>query len=118
MDRQKVHAVWKFAKFRNVCDHLLQQRQLRISDEYDHLIVGYSLLRCCSTRAQVRRAVSVVFPVDFDGGEHVYRVHPINVQLVTDPVIMPNKEEPGCHYEASNNDVRESKLVSWSYGVA
>jgi hypothetical protein len=37
-----------------------------------------------------------VFPVDFDGGENVYRVHPINVQLVTDPVIMPAKEEHGC----------------------
>ena len=34
-----------------------------------------------------------MFPVDFDGGEHVYRVHPINVQLVTDQVI---KEEHGC----------------------
>jgi hypothetical protein len=45
------------------------------------------------TRAQVRHAATVVFPVDFDGGEHVYRVHPINVQLVTDPVIMPAKEE-------------------------
>jgi hypothetical protein len=38
---------------------------------------------CCSTRAQV------VFPVDFDGSQHVYRDHPINVQLVTDPVLMP-----------------------------
>jgi hypothetical protein len=44
----------------------------------------------------VRHAVPVVFPVDFDGGEHVYRVHPINVQFVTDPVIMPAKEEHGC----------------------
>jgi hypothetical protein len=26
-------------------------------------------------------------------GVHVYRVHPINVQLVTDPVIMPAKDE-------------------------
>jgi hypothetical protein len=51
---------------------------------------------CCSTRAQVLQAAPVVFPVDFDGGEHVYRVHPINVQLVTDPVIMPAKEEHGC----------------------
>jgi hypothetical protein len=33
-----------------------------------------------------------VFPVDFEGGEHVYRVHPINVQLMTDPVIMPAKK--------------------------
>ena len=29
-----------------------------------------------------------MFPVDFYGGELVYRIHPINVQLVTDPVIM------------------------------
>ena len=35
------------------------------------------------TRAQVRHAASVVFLVNFDGGEHVFRVHPINVQLVT-----------------------------------
>ena len=41
-------------------------------------------------------AAPVVFPVYFDGGEHVYRVHPINVQLVTDPVIRPAKEEHGC----------------------
>ena len=26
------HAVWRFAEFSNVCDHLLKQRQLRISD--------------------------------------------------------------------------------------
>ena len=51
---------------------------------------------CCYTRAQVRHAAPVVFPVDFDGGKHVYRVHPINVQLVTGPVIMPAKEEHGC----------------------
>jgi hypothetical protein len=52
----------------------------------------------CSTGAQVRHAAPVVFSVDFDGGEHthVYRVHPINVQLVTDPVIMPAKEKHGC----------------------
>jgi hypothetical protein len=43
---------------------------------------------CRSTRAQVRDAAPVVFSVDFDGGEHVYRVHPISIQLVTDPVIM------------------------------
>jgi hypothetical protein len=41
----------------------------------------------------VRHAAPVVFQVDFDDGEHVCRVHPINVQLVTDPVIMPTKEE-------------------------
>ena len=53
-------------------------------------------LGCCSTRAQVRHAATVVFPVDFAGGEHIYRVHPIHVQLLTDPVIMPAKEEHGC----------------------
>ena len=44
----------------------------------------------------MRHAAPVVFPVDFDSGEHIYRVHPINVQLVTGPVIMPVKEEHGC----------------------
>ena len=28
----------------------------------------------------MRHAAHVVFPVDFDGDEHVYRVHPINAQ--------------------------------------
>jgi hypothetical protein len=51
---------------------------------------------CCSTRAQVRHAAAIVFPVDFDGGKHVYRVHPINVQLLTDSVIMTAKEQQGC----------------------
>jgi hypothetical protein len=51
---------------------------------------------CCSTSAQVRHAAHAVFPVDFDGGEHVHRVHAINDQLVTDPVIMPAKEEHRC----------------------
>ena len=36
---------------------------------------------CCSTRAQVCHAAPVALPVDFDGGEHLYRVHPINLQL-------------------------------------
>jgi hypothetical protein len=53
--------------------------------------------------AQVRHAATVVSLVEFDGGEHVYRVHPINVQLVTDPVIMPAKVEHGC-------DSRDAKL--------
>ena len=52
---------------------------------------------CCSTRPQVRHAAPVVFPVEFDGGEHFYRVHPIHIQLVTDSVIMPAKEEHGYH---------------------
>ena len=52
-------------------------------------------MECCSTRAQVRHAAPVVFPVDLYGGEHVYRVHPINVQLMAYTVIMPAKEEHG-----------------------
>jgi hypothetical protein len=59
------------------------------------------LVGCCSTRPQVRHAAYVVFPVDSDGGEHVYRVHPINIQLVTDSVIMPAKEEPGYYFVTS-----------------
>jgi hypothetical protein len=54
------------------------------------------LVGCYSTRAQVRHAAPVVFSLDFDGGEHVYRVHPIHVQLLTDPVIMLAKKEHGC----------------------
>jgi hypothetical protein len=46
----------------------------------------------------VHPAATVVFKVDFDDGKHVYRVHPINVQLVTDPVIMSAKEDHGCDY--------------------
>jgi hypothetical protein len=56
---------------------------------------GRTQPKIVSTRAQVRHAAPVVFPMDFDGGEHVYRVHLINVQLVTDPVITPAKEEHG-----------------------
>jgi hypothetical protein len=62
---------------------------------------------CCSTRVQVRHAVPIVFPVDFDGGEHVYRVHPITVQLVIDPVIMPAKEEHGCDSGSESLDKHE-----------
>ena len=51
---------------------------------------------CCSTLAEVCHAALVVFSVDFTGGEQVYRVHLINVQLLTDPLIMPAKEEHGC----------------------
>jgi hypothetical protein len=40
----------------------------------------------------VRHLAYVVFMAEFDGSEHVYRVHCINVQLMTDPVIMPIKE--------------------------
>ena len=66
---------------------------------------------CCSTRAQVRHAAPVVFPVDFDGGEHVYRVHPINVQLVTDAVIMPAKEENGCDSGSESLDKQEPRDI-------
>ena len=50
----------------------------------------------CSTGAQVCHAAPVVFPVEIDGVENLYRVHPIKVQLVTDPVIMLAKKEHGC----------------------
>jgi len=62
---------------------------------------------CFSTRAQVRHASPVVFPVDLDGGEYVYRVHPINVQWVTVPEIMPTKEEHGCDSGSESPDKHE-----------
>ena len=64
-------------------------------------------MECCTTDAQVHHAAPVVFPVDFDGGEHVYRVHPINVQLVTDPVIMLAKEEQECDSGSESLDKHE-----------
>ena len=66
---------------------------------------------CCFTRAQVRHAAPVVFPVDFDGGEHVYRVHYINVQLVTDPVIMSAKEEQGYDSCSQSLDKHEPRDI-------
>ena len=65
----------------------------------------------CSTRTQVRHAAPVVFPVNFDGGEHAYRVNPINVQLVTDPVIMPAKEEHGCDSGSESLDKHEPRDI-------
>ena len=56
-------------------------------------------------------ATCVVFPVDFDGGEHVYRVHPINVQLVTNPVIMPAKEENECDSGSESLDKHEPRDI-------
>ena len=56
---------------------------------------------CCSTLAQVRHAAPVVFPVDFDGGE----------QLVTDPVIMPAKEEHGCDSGSESLDKHEPRDI-------
>ena len=66
---------------------------------------------CCSTRAQVRHAAPLVFPVDFDGGEHVYRVHPINVPLVTDPVIMMANEEHGCDSGSESLEKHEPRDI-------
>jgi hypothetical protein len=52
-----------------------------------------------------------VFPVDLDSGEHVYRVHPINIQLVTDPVIMLAKEEHGCDSASKSLDKHEPRDI-------
>ena len=59
----------------------------------------------------MRHAAPVVFPMDFDRGEHVYRVHPINVQLVTDPVIMPAKEEHRCDSGSESFDKHEPRDI-------
>ena len=68
----------------------------------------------CSTSTQVRHAAPVVFPVDFDGGEHAYRVNPINVQLVKDPVIKPTKEEHGCDFGSERLDKHEPRdILHW-----
>jgi hypothetical protein len=53
----------------------------------------------------------VVFPVDFDGGGYVYRVNPINVQLVTDTVTMPAKEEHGCDSGSESLDKQEPRDI-------
>ena len=60
---------------------------------------------CCSTRAQV-------FPVDFDGGERVYRVHPIDGQLVPDHVIMAVREEHGCDSVSESLAKHEPRDIS------
>jgi hypothetical protein len=59
--------------------------------------------------SKVRHSAPVVFPVDVDGGENVYRVHPIYVQLVTDQVIMPAKKEHGCDSVSESLDKRMYK---------
>jgi hypothetical protein len=59
----------------------------------------------------VRHAAPLVFPVDFDGGEHVYRVHPINVPLVTDPVIMLANEEHGCDSGSESLEKHEPRDI-------
>ena len=49
--------------------------------------------------------------MDFDGGEHGYRVHPINAPLVTDPVIMPVKEEHACDSGTESLDKHEPRDI-------
>ena len=68
-------------------------------------------MRCCATHAQVRHAAPVVFLVDFDCGEHIYRVHAINFQLVKDPVIMPAKEEHVCYSGSKRLDKHELRDI-------
>jgi hypothetical protein len=51
-----------------------------------------------------------VLLVDFDGGEHVYRVHPIHVKLVADPV----KEEQGCDSGSESLDNHKQRdILYW-----
>ena len=64
-------------------------------------------MRCCSTRAQVLHAAPVVFPVDSDCGEHVYRVHPIIVQLV----IIPAKEQHGYDSDGESLDKHKPRDI-------
>jgi hypothetical protein len=40
-----------------------------------------------------------------------YRVHPINVQLVTDPVIMPAKEKHRCDFGSESLDKQEPRDI-------
>ena len=68
-------------------------------------------MACCPTHAQERHAAPVVFPLDFDGDEHVYRVHPMNVQLMTDSVVMPAKEEHGCDSGSESLDEHEPRDI-------
>ena len=67
---------------------------------------------CCYTRAQVRHVASVVFPAEFGGSQHVYLVHSINVQLVTDPVITPDKEEHECDSGSESLDKHEPSCIA------
>ena len=69
------------------------------------------LVGCFSTRAQVCHTAHVMFPLDVYGGKHVYRIHPINVQLVTDPMVMPAKEEYGCDSGSESLDKHEPRDI-------
>ena len=55
----------------------------------------------------MRHAALVVLPVDLDGGENLYRVHPIKVEQMTDPVIIPTKKEHGCYSGSGSFDKYE-----------
>ena len=57
----------------------------------------------------MRHTAPLVFLVEFDGGEYVYRVRPIHVQSVTDPVIMPAKEEHG--YDSGSESLTNKSYV-------
>ena len=59
----------------------------------------------------MRHAAPVVFSVGFDGGEHVYRDHPISVQLVTDPVKMPAKEVHGSDSGSESLDKHDPRDI-------
>ena len=55
-------------------------------------------MKCCFIHQQARRATVEAFLVRLHVDEHVYQVHPINVQLVTNLVKMLNKEGHGCDF--------------------
>jgi hypothetical protein len=65
----------------------------------------------------MRHAVHVVSPVEFEGGEHAYWIHPTNVQLLTDPVIMSAKEEHGCDSGSESLDKHEPRSIvdGWQF---
>jgi hypothetical protein len=66
---------------------------------------------CCSTAEQVLQAALVVILLDFDSGEHVYRVHQLNVRFVTGPVIMAAKEEYGCDSGSERLDKHDPRDI-------
>ena len=53
----------------------------------------------------MRHAAPVGFPVGFDGGEHVYRVHSIDGQLVFNPT----KEQHECESGSESLDKYEPR---------
>ena len=59
----------------------------------------------------MRHAAPAVFVLDFDVGKHVYRVHPINIQSVADPMKMPAKEEHGCDSGSESLDKHEPRDI-------